>query len=51
MYYEKDCYFCRYLCFFDVENVNDYFCTLKGLTYQKSKLNADCENFVPAIEE
>lgn len=51
MYYEQDCYFCRYLCFFDAENVNGYVCTLKGLTYQKLKPNAGCEDFVPDIEE
>ena len=51
MYFEKNCYFCRNLCFFDVENVNEFYCTLTGLPYKKTKLNIECEDFVPDMEE
>jgi hypothetical protein len=48
---EKNCYFCKNLCFFDYENVSEYFCTVSGLPYQQTKLKMKCNNYTPDFEE
>lgn len=51
MYCEKNCYFCKNLCFFEFENVNEYVCTVSGLPYRQTKLKMECNNYVPEFEE
>lgn len=51
MYCEKNCYFCKNLCFFKFENVDEFFCTVSGLPYQQTKLKMECNNYTPDLEE
>ncbi|MDP4181740.1 MAG: hypothetical protein Q8942_11680 [Bacillota bacterium] len=50
MYCEKDCYFCKYLCFFLDESRNDFYCTISGKCY-KNTFKEECSNFVLELEE
>ncbi len=51
MCFEKNCYFCKHLSFFDMNNVSDYFCTLTGVQFHNPESLPGCDNFFEDVEE
>jgi hypothetical protein len=48
---EKNCYFCRNLCYFDLKSDGEFYCTFSGMSYRDTNLKLECENFIQDLEE